>query len=482
MKKRVWIVCAIFLLSGCSLYQKPEVPTVATPPTYKYPQQSTHHNLKNNWWENFNDPQLNQLVGLALKNNYNYLIALKNIDIAQTYVKQYQSSLFPQVSVNYNASRNKNSLNSPNNYNNGSGETGSVSPSGSNTTSLGQTNAFTAQQAFLSASYEVDAWHQVANTVNQAQANVAATAAQSNVIKLVLISSVVSTYLQITAADANLINLQQQQSAAANLVSLYQTQYHSGLVDITSVDSAKNQLESVNESIDNLQKQREILVNTLAYLLGEYPEDFKYQGHFTLAQQNFDNLIPANIPSTLLTTRPDIVQSYDQVLSFGYGEKINLANFFPSFNLTGNLGYASSSLFNFVSNGNLFWNFGAGISQYLLDFGLRESLYQAAKLQYQSAVLSYKNTVINAFNEVDNALVSYQKDHIALSASKNIYLNNNEQLAAANAQYQAGLTDNSTYLTAQLSQLQSSYNLINQQLTTALDVVQVYQTLGLGLK
>jgi multidrug efflux system outer membrane protein len=482
MKKRLCCLGVFFVLNACSLYQKPEVPAVSTPKAYKYSLVSTSH-FKNNWWENFNDAELNQLINLALKNNYDYLIALKNINIAQTYVAQNAAYLYPQVSVNYNASRNKNSLNSSNNYFNNSAVTGvsSVGTAGSNTTALGNTNAFTAQQAFLSTSYELDVWHQVANTVNQAEANVAATEAQSHVIKLILLSNVVNTYFQINAADVNLFNLKQQQSAAFNLVQLYQAQYRTGLIDITTLDNAKNQLEGINADINQLQKQREILVNSLAYLVGAYPENFQYQGHYSLGQQNLAVLVPKNLPSQMLNMRPDIQESYAQVLSFGYGEKINLANFFPSFSLTGNLGYASSSLVNFVAGDNLFWNFGTGISQYLLDFGLRKSMYQAAKLQYQTAVLHYKDTVVHAFTEVDDALVAYQKDQLALHADRNHYQNTHEQLLSAYAQYQGGLADYSTYLNSRLSLLQSSYTLTNQQLATVLDVVQIYQTLGLGL-
>ena len=109
------------------------------------------------------------------------------------------------------------------------------------------------------------------------------------------------------------------------------------------------------------------------------------------------------------------------------------------------------------------------------------SIYARSKLQFESATLTYKNTVINAFNEVDSALTSYKEDYNALHAYENQLANLKDKLNLANAQFHAGLTDYTSYLTMKLSYLQSSYNLTSQELTLFEDVVQVYKTLGLGL-
>lgn len=482
MKKILLLLSTLTtLIMGCSLYQKPEVPSVSVPHTYKYALQSSTPGLHYHWWENFDDRNLNQLVDLAIKNNYNYLIAIKNIEIAQTYVTKNAAYLYPQVSANYNASRNKNSFNSFNNYNNNTNLSGTSPPTGSNTTPTGNTSAFTSQQLFGSASYEVDAWNQVRNTVNQAKVDVIVAQAAGNVIKLTLMSDVVNLYFQINALNLNINNLHLQSSAARKIVALDLAQYHGGLIDISVVDDAKNQAETIKANLTSLIKQREILINTLAYLLGEYPEKFNYSMSNILGHQHFDQLIPSNLPSTVLENRPDVQEAYFQVLSYGYIEKQNLANFFPAFDLTGNFGYTSAVLFDFISGGRLFWNYGAGISQYLLDFGLRKSIYQASKLQYQSAVLNYKNVVINSFKEVDNALTSYQHDAVVLHTDENIYGFTLEKTRSANAQYQGGLTDYANYLTIQLSLLQSRYNLTNQRLSVAMDIVQAYQVMGLGL-
>jgi multidrug efflux system outer membrane protein len=472
MKKRFLIFCGLsFFLSSCTLYQAPQVPNLPIPQDFKQTIKVTNPNLKEHWWKNFRDNKLNQLVALVVQNNYDYQIAIKNIGIAKTYVTQNEASLFPQVNLNYSSSRNKssgNTFNANQNIN-----------TLKNVTSTQTT--FNLNQLFFSASYQIDVWNQIGNTVNQAKANVGMTAAQGNVIKLSLISSVVNTYFQIAALNNTLANLEQQYPTAQEILLLTNTQFQSGLIDYTSVDDAKNQVETIKSDINSLVKQQEILINTLAYLVGEYPENANFKITNQLKDPGFTKLIPASIPSKMLCNRPDIQAAYFNVLAYGYLEKQNIANFFPQFSLTGTYGYSSSSLSNFINGNSLLWNFAGNMIQPILDFGLRKSEFDRSKLQYQSAVLSYKETVINAFKEVDNALSSYQQDYEALHAYQKQVWNLKDKLSLNKAQYQSGLSDYLTYLNTKLSFLQSSYNLTNQQLAVTLDITQVYQALGLGL-
>lgn len=481
MKKGSLATCivsvGISLLSGCVLYRKAEAPPIIAPSYFKSAIKIPYPNMNEHWWENFKDGKLNLIVKLAIDNNLNYHITIKNIEIARTYVSQYFSTLFPQVNLNYNLSRNEASLNELNTFS----SFNTLNTSNITSPRSGIQRTFNLEQLFGSLTYEIDVWNQIGNTVRQAKANVIASEADSAVVKLTLISSVVTTYFQITTLNADLVNLKQQYQAAAELLQLTNAQYKSGLVDIAAVDDARNQLENIKTSIINAKKQREVLQNTLAYLVGEYPENFSAKIDNVLTDPGFTKLIPPAIPSLVLANRPDIQGALFRVLAADYFVKQNIANFLPSFNITGNYGYATTNLADFISNGTRFWNLGLNLVQPILDFGLRHSEYKRSKLQYQSAILTYRNTVINAFNEVNSALSSYQKDYEALHAYKNQVINSKEKLDLACAQYQAGLGDYSTYLTYDLTYLQNSYNLINQQLAVAEDIIQVYKTLGIGL-
>lgn len=474
MKKIIFIsICTLnmFLLSSCTLYSKPKVPALNNPNYFKPQIKMTSANLNNNWWENFNDPELNQLVNSAIKNNYSYQIALKNIDIACTYVTQNMASLFPQANMGFNTSRNKSAAAISNVQN----------VNTFNPTSSGFSQIFNLQQLTGTITYQVDIWNQIRNSVKQAQANQAVTEADSNNVKLTVISSVVSTYFQIKALNGNIINLNKQLQTSEEIVQLYNTQFSSGLIDFSTVDTAKNQVEVLKTNIDSLEKQQQVLQNTLAYLSGQYPENFTVKIDNGLNNFHNINLIPSGIPAKMIANRPDIQDAYYQILSYGYLVKQTIANFLPSVNLTANYGYASTALSNLLAHSNAYWNYGLYSTQFVFDYGTRMSEYKRANYQYQSAILTYKNTVINAFNQVDSNLSSYQEDNEALNGYQNQVANSKDLLMIANAQYQSGLNDYTNYLIDNLSYLQNDYNLTNQKLAVIQDIIQVYVSLGLGL-
>lgn len=465
-KLSICVYCMVLLifLTSCALYTKPKVPALQTPTAFKNANKFTSAILKNLWWQNFNDPELNQLVNLAIQNNLNYQVALKNIAIARTYVMEHASAFSPQVDLNLNVNRNATSTNAI-------------------TTQNKTTALYNLYQLNGTVTYEADVWSRIRNNIMQSITKVKISMAEANVIKLALISNIVDIYWQIITLNSNLENLKQQYRAATEIVKLNQDQHTVGLTNIELTSNAKLQMENIKINRNNLEKQRQILQNTLAYLSSSYPENFDFKITNTLPNlaTSFNKLLPAGIPSQMLMNRPDIQNSFYQVISYSYAQKQSLASFFPSFILTGTYGFASISLGNFTSGNSLLWSFGANAIQILYDFAKRPSQYKRARLQCEAAVLNYKNTVINAFTEVNNALVSYQQDYLALKTLRNIVNLTKEKLDSANAQYKSGMINRITYLSYKLAFLQSEFVLTTQVQTLASDIIQVYKTLGLGL-
>lgn len=470
MKFSVWgIVFILSIMSNCSLYTPARVKPITVPSHIKNDIDKNinkHANVQMNtasWWKNFNDPQLDDLVQQAVAHNLTYRIAIQNIQLAKTYVDAATSNLFPQVNLNYSAKRSKTSAN------------------GLTTVAQGiiPGTLFNFYELYGNASYELDVWKRIQNSVKQAKVNVNVSQVNAQVIKLSLLSNVVTLYFQIAAAQKNLENLTQQYAIAHEITQLTDVQYHAGLIDVGPLDDAKIQAQAINISLVQLRNQQEILRNTLAYLVGKYPETFPdVQGETYITNHV---LIPKAIPSTLLLARPDVRSAFDQVLAYDYGKKQALANFFPTFTLTGDDGFSSTQLSNLLAHGSQFWDISFTAFQVVFDYLKRSSQYEAAKIQYRTAMLNYKNVVLNAFTEVNNALSSYREDYNALLSYQLQLKATQEKLQLAQAQYQAGLMDTPTYNAYRLSALQSEYNVVTQRSVVLTDVVQVYKALGLGL-
>lgn len=457
------------LLQGCAMYTKPDVPPVESPENFKISFDAPLGNLNFSWWENFNDPILNDLVEEAIASNYNYLATLKNIDIAQTYVSQSMSALLPFVTVDMQNTRNNNIVDVQ----------GAVSAAPDVNTANGP---FNLQLLSATATYEVHVWNQVRNTINQAEADKVATEAQSNVIRLTLIASVVHSYYQIMALNDNIDDLLLQKEAATEILSLRKIQYESGLINNTAVLSASDTLEEITSTLTLARKQKAIMENTLAYLMGDYPENFSVRPKGRITHIKIKELIPEGVPSLVVALRPDIQSAFQQVLSYGYLEKQNIANFLPTFSLTGTYGYANSSMAGLIKSGNAIWSYGLSTIEVLFNYPALYSQYKRSRIQYESAVLLYQDAVVNAFKEVDSALASYEQDAIGLESYHQQKMNANESLSIALAQYQAGLIDYTVYLDSEFNRLQANINLTNQHFLVTDDVINAYKTMGLGLE
>ena len=463
---------SVFILSGCSLFSSPKKIVIKIPKQFKYTLKTGNMAVKNDWWKNFNDKNLDILVGEAVKNNLNYLIAIKNIQVAETYVSQNESNLFPVVNFNFSAVRNKLPGYETSIFS-GGGSSGGHS-----------TVIYNLNQAGLSASYELDAWNQVNNAIKQAKANVAVSKEDADVVKLTLISNVAQAYFQIWALEKSADNLKKQYAAEKEILKLYMIQYKDGLIDAEPVEAAKTNLEILKTELNDSIKLQDITKNTLAYYIGKFPEKFKFKfkNNTNKKSMDYSNLIPPNIPSEILTQRPDVKEAEYNVLSYAYAKKESLANFFPVLNLTGNYGYASPSLNNFVTDTNSIWSFGLNILAPIFNYKTNISIYKRSKLQYQQAVLNYRNAVINAFSETDSALADYRRDAKTMKSYENNFNYSLKLFHIYGVQYKTGIASRITYLTYKLDMLNAEYNLINQNLLLQEDVIGVYNALGMGLK
>src|ERR1700677_2864768 len=91
-------------MTACSLYEPPDVDAIITPEYFQSAVQGANANV-DEWWKNFNDPKLDDIVEQAIQGNVNNQIALQNIKIARTYIDENESFYFPQIGVSYGATR-----------------------------------------------------------------------------------------------------------------------------------------------------------------------------------------------------------------------------------------------------------------------------------------------------------------------------------------------------------------------------------------
>ena len=458
MKKAIVVIgIGALILNSCAFYAKPTNVSIKYPSSFKenLPNQELNTNLKD-WWKTFNDKTLDYYVDLALKNNPNYLIALKNIELSKAYVLENSSVLFPSFNLNASGTKQKLSRRTP------TGRFFSIAP-------------YTTYNLSVSASYEIDLFAKALNAYRYYKENVKISKEEAKAIKNALIMNTVNNYYQIVENAHYIGLLEKELNIAKKNLELAQTNYKAGLTSYQSVDQAKNTLQNLDQIINTYKNQRKVLINAFAYLLGEYPEDFKFSIYGTLPK---DFAIPKAIPSTVLITRPDVKEAMYNVINSAYEKKIALANFFPSFDLTGSYGFQSQQLNNLMTQPSISWNFGLNIIEPILNWNQNLGLYKASKVALAQSILNYRQTVLKAFKEVDDAIAQYKTDTLNYKSLKTTYQNTYDQYNMGLANYKAGIIPYSTLLNYKTNLIEANKALLNQKLALIQDITALYNTLG----
>src|SRR3989454_1215593 len=98
-----FILSATFLISACTVGPKYHRPDVQIPAAFRAPSESQPAEAQGTsfadlpWWQAFHDPQLQELIRTALKQNYDLQVAVERVNAARAQVGIVRSNQFPQV-------------------------------------------------------------------------------------------------------------------------------------------------------------------------------------------------------------------------------------------------------------------------------------------------------------------------------------------------------------------------------------------------
>jgi len=214
-------------------------------------------------------------------------------------------------------------------------------------------------------------------------------------------AEVAQTYLALRALDAERALVQDTATAYADTLRLTQRRFEAG--DVAELDVIRIQTELAATEAEGfaLGRSRAELEHALAVLVGEPASGF------VLAPADGARVlpvIPAGVPGTVLTRRPDVAAAQAALLAAQARVGVAQAAWFPSVSLTAAAGYASPDIGELFKWSARAWGVGALLSMPLFDGGRREAGVQGAQAQLDAAAASYRGQVLTAFREVEDQL------------------------------------------------------------------------------
>ena len=451
----------MLLSTGCAVGPNYKRPIVDVPGTYRggMPQDAAQPAAESlgdqKWWEVFQDQELQDLIHIALQQNYDVRIAATRILQAQAQLGITRADQLPTISGGAQAVNQRN----PRTKNFRQFET-------------------SANQVDLSLAWELDFWGKYRRATESARANLLANEWAREAVVSTLVSDVATAYFELRALDLQLEISRRTLASRQDSLQLTQTLANGGATSMLDVRQAEQLVDTAAETIPDLERRIEQQENFLSTLLGNNPGPIA-RG-MKLTEQPHAPDVPAGLPSSLLERRPDIREAEAQLIAANAQIGVAKAAYFPQINLTAAAGYQSSALTSLFTGPAGLWSFGGSLVQPLFTGGRIRSGVRFSEARQQEMVLTYQQTIQQAFRGVSDALVEYHKDREFREYQQQLAHSAQDAAHLSELRYRGGTASYLEVLTNETNYFDAELGLARSQSNELVALVQIYQNLGGG--
>ena len=447
----------LFSLTGCAVGPKYHAPSAPTPPAYKEignwkTAQPSDRSLGGNWWEIFQDPQLNGLEQQVSVSNQNLKAAVAQYQEARAALRYARADYYPTITAFPSATREK--------YSSNSAVTGL----------RGETvDDFTVP---LNLSYQANAWGRVSRNVELYRAQAQASAADLAVVNLTMHGDLAVDYFAARSLDAEEKILRDTVAQYEQALQLNEDRYQGGVASEVDVEQARTILETTRAQLVDVGVARSQYEHAVAVLAGKPPSDFSLP---PLPLTAPPPPIPAGVPSELLERRPDIAASERLVASANAQVGLAKLAYYPVVNLVASGGFDSKTITTLIQGPSIIWSVGASAAVTVFDVGRRRALNDQARAGYDSTVASYRQTVLTAFQEVEDDLAALRILEEEAGVQAKAVQAAERSLALSNTRYEGGVTSYLEVITAQnaaLSDEVTAVNILGRRMASAVLLIE----------
>jgi multidrug efflux system outer membrane protein len=460
---RALLAAFVLLLSasGCALGPDYKRPALDMPPAYRAeeaaPEQAAPaaQSLADiAWWDLFQDPVLNDLIGEALVANHDVRIAAKRVEQARYFVGITRADMLPQVQYDAGAERGKHFFGGGNN------QTG---------------NTFLAA---MQMAWEIDIWGRIRRATEASLANLYATEDVQRGVILSLITDVAQAYFELRELDLELEIAQRTRDSFQQTSDLFERQLRGGVGTRLATARAAAALSNTAAVIPDLERLIVAKENQISILLGRPPGEIA-RGT-VLTEQAYPPEIPAGLPSSLLERRPDILVAEQTIAAANAQVGVAITSFFPRIGLTALYGGQSDDLDNLLKKSGNIWSIGGALTGPIFFGGRLYYGYKGSKAAWEEAKIAYEQTVLNALAEVSNTLVAREKFAEAQVELEKQVDALDDAVGLSNQRFTGGFASYYEVLEAQQELFPAENALARNELNQLVSVVQLYRALGGG--
>ena len=394
--------------------------------------------IEKNWLDSFDDPELQEYVTLALKNNPNLLDSAAQLRNAIRQVSISGSSLWPTIQLNLNGRENLQFF--------GSGDGGALT----------LTTARTVSET-IDINWEADIWGKLTQRKKAAALSATAQAELFKAAELSLVANLSRAWYDLVTNKLQLELAQRRLESFENTAKLIDENYQRGLRSALDVYLSRTDVQSQISAQADARFNYIQSLRSFKTLLGEYPSaDMEFQAELPVLENN----VSIGLPAELLTRRPDIRASQLQYEASIANARAAQRDLYPSLNFSGSIGDARNE-FNSIITDSPIETMVAGLVAPVFAAGALRAARDQAYYQAESAYANLLSTALTAFEEVENSLSREETLNQQHTAIKEAVKLAEGGLNLALDQYQSGIETYTTVLQSQRSLFNSLENELN---------------------
>jgi NodT family efflux transporter outer membrane factor (OMF) lipoprotein len=411
------------------------------------------------WWKQFGDPVLTQLVEDALRANLNVKLAIAGLRQARAAQGIAAAALWPSLSAFAAYQRESNQH-----------ESSPASP--------GQ--ALNLYQAGFDAAWELDFFGGQRRNVESAKANAQAAVEGLRDAQVSIAAEVALDYIQLRSYQQQIVVARNNLKAMQDTAEIVRQKATPGFDCELDIANADANVATMEAQIPVLETSAGQSIYALSVLLAKPPADLLEQLQPTGKIPDVPAKIPAGLPSDLLRRRADIRQAEAQLHSATAQIGVATAALFPQFSLTGALGVQSAQLSALTTNAGRVYSGGPSVTWQIFQGGAIISNIHMQEALRDQAFITYQQTVLAAFQDVENALVAFNKEQQHHKSLKDSVEANAKAVDLSTKLYTAGLIEFLNVLSAQNALYNAQNALTQSNGNMAADIIALYKALGGG--
>lgn len=412
-----------------------------------------------NWVDQFGDAQLSALIAEAMENSPSLQQAQARIASASALAESKGAPLLPTVTADASFTRNL------------FPETTIYPPP---TAAAGTT-----RKSFLNLGYELDLWGKNHAALAQAVSQQKAAEAGAQETRLVLASSIASTYNQLATEYALHDIAQRTVNQRESLQRITADRVKTGLD--TQIERSQSQGSSAEARAQLVQSEGQITLTRqqLGVLIGKGPDRGLQIAAPRMATLTTPEL-PAQLPLNLLGRRPDIVAARWQVEAATKDVDVAKARFYPDVNLSAMIGFDTLLNSNPFTASSKSIAFGPAISLPVFEGGALRANLKGSYASYDMAVASYNQTLNEAYGDVARQITGIRSIDRQLPIRREALASTQRAYDLARERYRIGLTSQLVVLNAETALLAQQQALINLEASKRNQQIGLFKALGGG--